>query len=275
MATFKKGDKVRIISGCSRNQLGKIGVIGEVLCDNGGFGYRVKHAFGHIHPNGELFNHNNLEKFTGYETGDRVIVIGNSTHSCNKVGETGTVDFIGCRLRVIGDKTQQNHGNCTNALDIRPVVEPESCKPDRKPKFKVGDRVIVLNKGSSLCITGEKATITRVDEYTVHVFGDKSRRKNINCLAISRIKLIKEEPVGNRTFKLIKETDVLLPGALFQKTFVGYALVADYGDYDKFGNVSPELKRSTNSVENNPDWFEEVFELPKYVTAEELRKLRG
>lgn len=78
-----------------------------------------------------------------------------------------------------------------------------------------------------------------------------------------------------RYFRLKKNTDILIKGAVFrmQPEKDRYALIT--WDHLKFGLTMGAINivRSVKDVEQNPAWFEEVFEaMPMYQTKTEMRK---
>lgn len=87
-----------------------------------------------------------------------------------------------------------------------------------------------------------------------------------------------DQPVQKRTFKLLKETEWLSKGALFQEETPGstssaYKLVTleSFRFEDASGIRTAGCLRSRESVEDNPKWFVEVFQVePQYMTQSEL-----
>lgn len=81
-----------------------------------------------------------------------------------------------------------------------------------------------------------------------------------------------------RTFRLKKESTNLMPGALYVEEAGNnrYVRVEDK-TFTKFPTPPGVSKTVTSreSIENNPEWYEEVFPmLPEYGTKEEVRRMK-
>lgn len=146
-------------------------------------------------------------------------------------------------------------------------------------KFKVGDRVRITSEGSHRFKVGYIGNITHVGHPCI---GQpyKVDMGPSNWVYSDEIELIKEEgmKVGRRTFKLLRDTEWLSKGALFQEACDDgdqkYILITDsirWDDADTYGLVQEACGRSRDAVEKNPQWFVEVFKSNiDYMTREEL-----
>ena len=80
---------------------------------------------------------------------------------------------------------------------------------------------------------------------------------------------------NSRTFRLRKETHTALPGQLWKLDDDRYIKIE--GKCDKFPRPLRVTRTvlSIQAVENNPEWFEEVFPLlPEYGTKEEVKAMK-
>lgn len=148
-------------------------------------------------------------------------------------------------------------------------------------KFKVGDRVRVLTKqfGCDRQV-GSEVTIYKISDGLFYVKEDSGfehtgcgRTQSELGLTNSKGATIVSE---RRTFKLLKNSPTLRKGALWQEQ-------CDDGT-QPYELITPEFKisetntrKSTQSdrsiIEEQPDWFVEVFKVhPEYMTKEELEK---
>lgn len=132
-------------------------------------------------------------------------------------------------------------------------------------KYRVGDKVRINNKDGVYSELGQVATVVSVDRseyyaYRLRGLGSRYCEKELD--------LVKGENVNTRrTFRLLKDTPEVGKGALVQEAcddgnqeyvlldgeFLSDATDSDYHDYfDSLPNFS------RNTVEDQPDWFEEV-----------------
>lgn len=86
--------------------------------------------------------------------------------------------------------------------------------------------------------------------------------------------------MARRTFRLIKDTDQFIEGALFQEECddgtQNYILL-NRQEYEIFNPPigSSKIVRNRDCIENNPKWFVEVFKvLPDYATKDEIKRYK-
>lgn len=142
--------------------------------------------------------------------------------------------------------------------------------------FKIGDRVEIPGDCADNYIREHKYGLVISGGITPHVIPEGITDKNDYCYGHA-YKLVKErKPMARRTFRLLKDTDVLKKGALVQEMCddgdQDYELISDSDKFEILQSAQAGLVRSRPSVENNPKWFVEVFQvLPEYATKEEIK----
>lgn len=83
--------------------------------------------------------------------------------------------------------------------------------------------------------------------------------------------------MSRRTFRLLKETDLLKKGTIFQEQCDDgdqpYEVISQ--DSYKFERAAHQTVRSRGAIENNPKWFEEVFPASEvWLTKDELKSFK-
>lgn len=143
-------------------------------------------------------------------------------------------------------------------------------------KFKVGDKVRVVtcsdhgkacDKPSHLQFFGKVCTVTNVESNGSHPY---TLNENGACYwQDDELKLANEEKkMARRTFRLLKATPELKKGALVQEAcddgdqnYVSlgreYLTEQAAGDFDQYFNDG-HIAFSRDTVEKQPNWFEEV-----------------
>lgn len=145
-------------------------------------------------------------------------------------------------------------------------------------KYQVGDYVKVNNKdGAGSSIVGKTFRVTETDSYEYHGYRLEGRHEGF---CEKELDLVRKKGTVNtrRTFRLLKDTPELEKGALVQEACddgdQNYILLdfeqmsdATYGDWTDYFSGNFALSRDT--VEQQPEWFEEVEMtwLPKTVRA--------
>lgn len=138
-------------------------------------------------------------------------------------------------------------------------------------KFKVGDRVRNNGTGEQLGVVSEGVIDMYLPDYWVkYPYVVRNDAGETEPFDASQVELITEgeTKVGRRTFRLLKDMPDTKKGALFQEQCEDgtqpYSIIQGGDDYT-YSN------RST--VEDNPEWFVEVFVIDTtHLTKEELAK---
>lgn len=160
-------------------------------------------------------------------------------------------------------------------------------------KFKVGDIVTGINNVHYQWTT-DKATMRVVETYTdrpdgndilVEILSQTDFPSQIGkkwLVYSEHFKLIKGEIMSRKTFRLKKNTATFKKGLVVQEACddgtqeyvaLNHEDYFKFSDFDKyFYGRTPQFTRE--SVEQNPEWFEEVFPATEaWLTSDEKEKL--
>lgn len=150
-------------------------------------------------------------------------------------------------------------------------------------KFKVGDRVKLVKYNGGGIALGVVGVIKRVNRsrlaepYEVSFPGYVNRfQDDLYRVDVTHIELVnKGDNMGRRTFRLLKETDILKKGAIFQEMCddgdQDYEMIDGERKFEKPQSCADRIIKSREGVEKNPTWYEEVFNpATMWVTKAEL-----
>lgn len=153
-------------------------------------------------------------------------------------------------------------------------------------KFKIGDRVLIeqdlFEDGDYYgCRNGAQATVVEIRSNScVGVRTDGGRTDENYGVHVDGLQLLSKEnrTVAKRTFMQIKATPDVKKGALWQEQCEDgtqpYEMINKATHY--LGERNPGVYNKRSLVEEQPEWFVEVFKVePQYMTAEELERYKA
>lgn len=152
-------------------------------------------------------------------------------------------------------------------------------------KYKVGDKVRITKRltvggaGDMPELVGQTVVVTKTNDKWFDFKAANGEEETVFREDYDKVELINKGATMRRTFKLLKDTDGIRKGALFQEmcddSDQDYVLLDNAFRRFEYPHSAVRCVRSRDAIENNPKWYVEVFPMvSEYGTKEEVNAFK-